>query len=129
MEQVEQKESKFKKWGWWAVAGLVGVLVIAGLIIAVTTSGPKPSTEVAQADENNQQEANEETKNPEEDKKEEKPTQQATPELPAITESPSADLPKTGPEDSIVPILSAGVIGYILALGINYGANTLRRRN
>ena len=35
--------TKYKRWGWGAVIGLVGVILIAGLVVAATmTSSPKP---------------------------------------------------------------------------------------
>ena len=39
--------TKYKRWGWGAIAGLIGVILIAGLIVAVTMSSPKPNTELA----------------------------------------------------------------------------------
>lgn len=44
--------TKYKHWGWGAVIGLVAVILIAGLVVAVTMSSPKKS-EVASEDENN----------------------------------------------------------------------------
>lgn len=120
---MDQKVANVKKWGWWAVVGLVALLVIAGLIIAIATSGPKPSTEAA-TNETSDQENTEETPsgaNAEEGTDEE---EQSTPELPTISETPSTDLPKTGPEDTILPILAAGVVG----TAISYGVVALRRR-
>lgn len=115
--------SNVKKWGWWAVAGLVALLVIAGLIIAIATSGPKPSEDVANEDTTGQ-ENTEQTpsgNNQEEDTSKE---EQTTPELPTISETPSTDLPKTGPEDTILPIIVAGLAGS----AISYGIIALRRR-
>jgi membrane protein involved in colicin uptake len=40
-------DTKYKRWGWGAIAGLIGIILIAGLIVAVTMSSPKPNTEVA----------------------------------------------------------------------------------
>jgi predicted flap endonuclease-1-like 5' DNA nuclease len=113
---MEQKLQNLKKWGWWAVAGLVAVLVIAGLIIAIAKSGPKPADEVAKTPET--------TNNDNEQKETEKPAEQpaARPELP---EPAPADLPKTGPEDTILPIIGASAVGYLVALGVT----TIRRRN
>lgn len=39
--------TKYKRWGWGAIAGLIGVILIAGLVVAVTMSSPKPNTELA----------------------------------------------------------------------------------
>ena len=115
--------SNVKKWGWWAVVGLVALLVIAGLIIAIATSGPKPSTEVA-TDETSNQDNNEETPSGTNEEDDTSKQEQTTPELPAISETPSTDLPKTGPEDTILPIVIAGIAGSV----ISYGVIALRRR-
>ena len=39
--------TKYKRWGWGAIVGLIGVILIAGLVVAVTMSSPKPNTELA----------------------------------------------------------------------------------
>ena len=39
-------DTKYKRWGWGAVAGLIGVILIAGLIVAVSMSSPKPNANV-----------------------------------------------------------------------------------
>ncbi len=36
--------NKYKKWGWGAVIGLIGVILVSGLVVAVTMSSPKKST-------------------------------------------------------------------------------------
>lgn len=33
---------KYKRWGWGAVIALIGVILVAGLIVAVSMSSPKP---------------------------------------------------------------------------------------
>ena len=38
---------KYKRWGWGAVIGLIGVILIAGLIVAVSMSSPKPDNNLA----------------------------------------------------------------------------------
>ena len=43
-------DAKYKRWGWGAIAGLIGVILIAGLVVAVTMSSPKPNTELASND-------------------------------------------------------------------------------
>ena len=40
-------DTKYKRWGWGAIVGLIGVILIAGLIVAVTMSSPKPNVEMA----------------------------------------------------------------------------------
>ena len=34
--------AKYKRWGWGAVIALIGVILVAGLIVAVSMSSPKP---------------------------------------------------------------------------------------
>ncbi|MDR3298020.1 MAG: hypothetical protein LBT19_01420 [Candidatus Nomurabacteria bacterium] len=110
---MEQPTTNIKKWGWWAIVGLVAIIVIAGLIIAISLSGPKPSDEIANPEETSEQDTTtEEPATSEEDKP---LVAEVTPELPTITESPE-NLPKTGPEDIILPALLAGLSTYILAL-------------
>ena len=41
-------DTKYKRWGWGAVIGLIGIILIAGLVVAVTMTSPKP--EVASDD-------------------------------------------------------------------------------
>ena len=37
--------AKYRRWGWGAVTGLIGVILIAGLIVAISmSSSPKPNT-------------------------------------------------------------------------------------
>ncbi|MCR4753605.1 MAG: hypothetical protein K5837_04295 [Candidatus Saccharibacteria bacterium] len=37
--------AKYRRWGWGAVIGLIGVILIAGLIVAISmSSSPKPNT-------------------------------------------------------------------------------------
>lgn len=40
-------DTKYKRWGWGAVIGLIAVILIAGLVVAITMSSPKKS-EVAE---------------------------------------------------------------------------------
>lgn len=76
-------DAKYKRWGWGAIAGLIGVILIAGLVVAVTMSSPKPNTELASNDtessvseeiatSNNGNNGNTEQKSEEEKKAEEK---------------------------------------------------------
>ena len=37
-------DTKYKRWGWGAIAGLIGIILIAGLIVAVTMSSKTPLT-------------------------------------------------------------------------------------
>lgn len=122
---MDQNVANVKKWGWWAVVGLVALLVIAGLVIAIATSGPKPTSDVATDDTSNQDNTEELPSGENEKDSTSTEQEETTPELPAITETPSSDLPKTGPEDSsILPIIATGLAG----TAISYGVIALRRR-
>ena len=37
-------DAKLKRWGWGAIIGLIGVILVAGLVVAISVSSPKPST-------------------------------------------------------------------------------------
>ncbi|MCR5572892.1 MAG: hypothetical protein K6F57_03920 [Candidatus Saccharibacteria bacterium] len=39
--------TKYRRWGWGAVIALIGVILIAGLIVAVSMSSPKPDNSIA----------------------------------------------------------------------------------
>lgn len=122
---MDQNVANVKKWGWWAVVGLVALLVIAGLVIAIATSGPKPTSDVATDDTSNQDNTEDLPSGENEEDSTSTEQEETAPELPAITETPSSDLPKTGPEDSsILPIIAAGLAG----TAISYGIIALRRR-
>ena len=38
-------DAKMKRWGWGAIIGLIGVILVAGLVIAVSLSSPKPTAD------------------------------------------------------------------------------------
>ena len=73
-----EKEKKYRHWGWWALIGMVAILILIGLIIAaVATRNTDEMNEAiiddtAQVDsEDNKEAVNSET-NKEDEKKEEK---------------------------------------------------------
>jgi hypothetical protein len=41
---VIDANAKYKRWGWGAVIALIGVILIAGLVVAVSMSSPKPNS-------------------------------------------------------------------------------------
>ena len=139
-------ESKYKKWGWAAVIGLVGVILIAGFIVAGTMAGPKPNKEEvaknsvettkesADNKENKSENKSEDTSSKEENKTEEsgrKEEQTAPVENTPVVETPvveapvavntnSADnLPTTGPESTLIATVMVGLVAYLLALNVN----------
>ena len=44
--------NKYKKWGWGAVIGLVGVILVSGIVVAATMSSPKKATTASTDGEN-----------------------------------------------------------------------------
>ena len=133
-------ESKYKKWGWAAVIGLVGVILIAGFIVAGTMASPKPNKEEVaktsaettkesaenkdQKEENKGSEATkEETKTEESGRKEEQTAPVVeTPvvEAPvAVNTNNAENLPTTGPESTLIATVMVGLVAYLLALNVN----------
>ena len=39
--------AKYRRWGWGAVIALIGVILIAGFIVAISMSSPKPEDKIA----------------------------------------------------------------------------------
>ena len=46
---MQAQDAKYKKWGWGALIGLGAVILIAGLIVAVSMSAPKKTTDADKA--------------------------------------------------------------------------------
>lgn len=104
------KNTNFKKWGWWALGGLVVVILIAGFVIA-RSSGPEPSdsTDVADTSEGENNEAigggESQDKSGEE-------------ETDVVADNPPVDLPQSGPKDNLAGILWAGAGAYLVSFAI-----------
>ena len=102
-KRSHMEKANFKKWGWWALGGVVAVVVIA-VVVAVVGSGPEPidnadpedgSTEVA----------------------DNTPVDTKEPDG-AETKEPEA-LPQSGPvEDGMPGLLLAGVFAYVMGLAL-----------
>lgn len=138
-------ESKYKKWGWAAVIGLVGVILIAGFIVAGTMAGPKPNKEEvaknsiettkesADNKENKSENKSEDKSSKEENKTEEsgRKEEQAAPvaetpvaetpavETPSVNTNSADNLPTTGPESTLIATVMVGLVAYLLALNVN----------
>ena len=97
------EKTNFKKWGWWAIGGVVAIAVIVGAV-AMMGSGPEPA----------------DTEDPEGDG-----TTNVVDVTPDDTKKPQdevtnpEELPKSGPvEESMLALLLAGVFAYIMGLSL-----------
>ena len=106
------EKTNFKKWGWWALGGVVAVAIIA-VVVVILRTGPEPT----------------DTEEPKGDGQsgivDEKPTDKE-PAKPddsgdgVATISDAEALPQTGPvEDGMLGLLLAGVFAYVIGLGLN----------
>lgn len=134
-------ESKYKRWAWGAVIGLVVIVIIAAIIIAATLSAPKPNKEVASTEtgETSQQDDEAARKAEEERKAEEarqaeearkaeearqaeearKAEEARRAEAEAKSKAtPATSIPKTGPEEMILPIMALAISGYLVAYNV-----------
>jgi len=101
------EKTNFKKWGWWAIGGLVAVAIVAALVVAMG-GGPKP-TESEEPVENVEQTEVVNNGNWDDDEPEDETSVVAVEEVGA--------LPQTGPtEDGMLVLLLAGVFAYVMSL-------------
>ena len=132
-------DAKLKRWGWGAIIGLVGVILVAGLVIAVSLSSPKPTTDsegvqIASSKTDEKKDKKAADKKAAEEKKaaekkaadekaaaDKKKREEAERQAAAASESTTttADMPKTGPLDTTVAVLGGAVVAYLAAL--NFG--------
>lgn len=137
-------DAKLKRWGWGAIIGLVGVILVAGLVIAVSLSSPKPTTDsegvqIASSKTDEKKDKKAADKKAAEEKKaaekkaaekkaadekaaaDKKKQEEAERQAAAASESTTttADMPKTGPLDTTVAVLGGAVVAYLAAL--NFG--------
>lgn len=136
--------AKYKRWAWGAVIGLAAVIIIAGIVMAMSLTSPEPNKEVSTVetafDGNNSTENEEKPKDEEtteesagndstaqNDQTTEKNTG-ATEEHSASTPSTqqsnnesvaaAGSIPKTGPEDAIIPIIALAICGSLFAYNV-----------
>ena len=135
---MTENEGKYRRWAWGAVLGLAAGIIIAGIVVAVSLSStPKPNTANKEPQTTNEQpktvatetEKEEKTETKTETKKETQdeviknhinPDHSATSTSnSASTSSSSAssasNMPKTGPEDAILPIFALAISGALVA--------------
>ena len=140
-----ESEYKYKRWAWGALIGLAAVIIIAGIVMAMTLSHPEPNKEVAttvnQAEEPKSEETTEkpagnDTTTENDTQAETKPetttenTQSASsteqsnsgsveaPTTTTTTTTETNNIPKTGPEDMILPIFALAVCGSLFAYNV-----------
>ena len=138
-------EQKYKRWAWGALIGLAVIIVVAGIIMATSVKTPKPSTDVAKANtevvsgEKNEKTTEESkandsakkndqktetksetTKNSSENSTSKKQSDAGSVNTPATTTTPTTtnNMPKTGPEEVIVPILGVAICAYLFAYNV-----------
>lgn len=130
-----ENENKYRRWGWGALIGLVAVIIIAGIVMAMSLSSPEPAKEVATTvnpveepknEETTQEPAKDDTteKNDTQTETEPQTTPQTT-ESTSSTESSNAgsvttesNIPKTGPEDTILPIVALAICSSLFAYNV-----------
>ena len=110
--------AKYKRWGRTAVAGLAAVIVIAGLVIAVTLArDPKPNDEAIVQDPTPEYIAGEDEKKDESEEKDSEKTENSTDkpvEMPVVSDN--TEMPKTGAEDIlpsfVLMAMAAALVAY-----------------
>jgi cytoskeletal protein RodZ len=136
-------EQKYKRWAWGALIGLAAIIVVAGIIMAMSVKTPKPSENISKANtdvvsgEKNEK-ATEESKTNDSTKKDDKKTETKsettkdssknstsekqsnsgsvnTQTPAATTPTTSNDIPKTGPEEFIIPVFGVAIVAYLFA--------------
>ena len=99
------EKTNFKKWGWWALGGVVAAVIVVGLV-AMMSTGP------ATVDDPNGDGQNELVNNgpADTDKTKEKEKEKEETET----------LPQSGPvENGVLGLLLAGVFAYVVGLSVN----------
>ena len=140
--------TKYKRWGWGAVIGLVAVILIAGLVIAVSMSSPKKADTVladdtdnsAIVDDNNSSDGNNDGSDNSsdegrkdadeaEDGKNGNGNSNGTDNgakdgwdgvSDNSTNNGSGAMPKTGPEDNMLSIVALAVISGLTAYNLGF---------
>jgi len=125
-------EQKYKRWAWGALIGLAVIIVVAGIIMGMSASSPKPSTEVAKkantevvSGEKNEKTTDQKTETKSETTKDSSKNSTSekqgnsgsvNTQTPATTTpTTSNDIPKTGPEEFIIPVFGVAIVAYLFA--------------
>lgn len=131
-----ENENKYRRWAWGALIGLVAVIIIAGIVMAMSLSSPEPAKEVAKTVNTVEEPKNEETtqepakdeNTTENDTKTEAEPQTTTPNTESTPSAESSNagsvattesnIPKTGPEDTILPIVALAICSSLFAYNV-----------
>lgn len=104
-----EQQANFRKWGWWAIGGLVIIAVVA-VIVVVAQPGPEPNEPANDGLGTTIDVVEEEVVD------EEVVAVEEVVELVAVGDSEA--LPQSGPTDNLGWILAAGGVGYLVSLGL-----------
>ena len=136
---MTENEGKYRRWAWGAVLGLAAVIIIAGIVVAVSLSStPKPSTAKKEPQTTNEQpktvaaetKKEEKTETKTETKKEtqdeviknhinpDHSANSTTNSTSKSSASAASNMPKTGPEDAILPIFALAISGALVAYNV-----------
>ena len=139
-------EQKYRRWAWGALIGLAVIIVVAAIIMGMSASSPKPSTDVAKkantevvSGEKNEK-TTKESKTNDQTKKDDKKTEtksettkdttknstskeqsntgSVSTQTPTTTSTDAKNIPKTGPEEVVIPVLGLAIIAYIFAYNV-----------
>lgn len=148
---MTENEGKYRRWAWGAVLGLAAVIIIAIIVVGISLSSPKPTTETAKEPETTQEqpktvateEKKEETKTTTETKQETQDeviknhinkdhnanstnssNSSSSTSSSSSSSSSASNMPKTGPEDAVLPIFALAVSGALIAYNL-----TLAKKN
>ena len=99
-----QKSNLKLKWVWWAVGGLVVVL------LAMTVLWPQPKKTEGEGDDG--------PVAAETEKKEEKPSDDKEDDMPVTVPGSATDLPRSGAENIVLPGIGVAVAVYLVGLNM-----------
>lgn len=113
--------AKYKRWGWAALIGLVAVIIVAGLIVAVTLArDPKPSDDVI-VEGQESSEIVSGTVEGEDEASTESPVE-TTPVVTPSEDEGVAEMPKTGAENVLPAFALMAVVAALVAYNCNLRA-------
>ena len=135
-----ENEGKYRRWAWGAVLGLAAVIIIAIILVGISHSSPKPTTETAKEPETTQEqpktvatteEKKEETKTTTETKqetqdeviknhinKDHNTSSTSSTNSSSSSSSSASNMPKTGPEDAVLPLFALAISGALVAYNV-----------
>lgn len=110
LKEAKMEKTNFKKWGWWALGGVVAVAIVTVMVVSMG-----PSAEVADVGKTEDETSGEAEGNPAETSDD-------------VAEVETGELPQSGPvEDGVLVLLLAGVIAYVMSLTVTNVVRAARR--